>query len=141
MKRTRLNARGKGEVSVLKEQIQALLRSIVIARDGGCILRHIRHCSEDAVLQADHLITRSNSATYADHRLVVCVCKPCHYWKSVAGNLRKEEYDELVRGLLDRERVDLWDKCKFKSWQPVSKRAYDWQMEIVALKQQLQKYE
>jgi hypothetical protein len=49
-----------------------------------CILRNIRHCGgepgftflEDGVigkvvLQADHLITRANSATYADSRLVV----------------------------------------------------------------------
>jgi hypothetical protein len=47
---------------------------IVILRDGGCILRDTPHASAcngyakdgHLILQADHLITRANSATYGD---------------------------------------------------------------------------
>jgi len=98
------------EVSEIKRNIQALLRDTVIDRDGGCILRNMRLCGCDigcAALQADHLITRANSATYADPRLVVCVCRPCHAWKSLGGNLRKAQHDALVRTILSPERVAL----------------------------------
>ena len=65
------------------------MREIVIKRDGGCILRDIQGVSQcngyrkdgKLILQADHLITRANSATYADTRLIVCVCKGHHGWK------------------------------------------------------------
>ena len=74
MRKTFLKTKGTSEISQLKREIQRLLREIVIKRDGGCILRNIRHCGGvlgEAILQADHLISRSNSATFADHRLVV----------------------------------------------------------------------
>lgn len=139
MRRTSLRKQGTSETALLKREIQRLLREIVIARDGGCILRDLRHCGgtpEEAVMQADHLISRSNSATYADSRLVVCVCKPCHYWKSVAGNLRKAEYDALIKTLLSKERVELWEQCERDSWKP---RKMDWKLEILALEQELKK--
>jgi len=44
---------------------------------------------EGVVLLADHLITRANSATFADSRLVVCVCKSCHAFKSLGSNRHK----------------------------------------------------
>ena len=134
MKRTRLRMRGTSETSVLKEEIQGLLREIVIKRDGGCILRGTRHCGGEigeAVLQADHLITRGNSATFADHRLVVCLCRPCH------GGCKKwheKEYDVLVRKLLSEERIALWDRCLHESWRATSKRGYDWKLEVINLK-------
>ena len=131
--------RGTSETSVLKEQIQELLREIVIARDGGCILRKIRHCGGEigqAVLQGDHLITRGNSATYADSRLVVCLCMPCH------GGFKKwneAQYNNMVRGIISKERVELWDKCLKDSWRPISKRSADWKLEIINLKNELSK--
>src|SRR5258708_5176717 len=76
-----LRVKGVSTASQLKEEIQALLRAIAIKRDRGCILRMERDCGGEigqAVLQADHLISRSNSATFADERLVVCLCKSCH---------------------------------------------------------------
>lgn len=125
-----------------KKQIQSVLRDIVIKRDGGCILRDIRNCggeigNKGVVLQADHLITRANSATYADSRLVVCVCRRCHGWKSLGGNLRKAQYDELVKTVLPKERVELWERCERESWKPVRKGAHDWKLELAALKQEL----
>jgi len=97
MKRTRLKVKGTSTTATVKQEIQDTLRAIVIARDGGCILRKVRHCGGElgnAVLQADHLITRANSATYADSRLVVCLCRPCH------GGFKKwheREYNALVK--------------------------------------------
>jgi hypothetical protein len=137
---SKLRVAGKSEVSETKRNIQALLRDIVIERDGGCILRGVRLCGGDkgyAVLQADHLISRANSATYADPRLVVCVCRPCHAWKSLGGNLRKAQYDALVRALLPADRVALWDRCEADSWRPQRTRAYDWKLAEIALKAQL----
>ena len=70
------------------------------------------------ILQCDHLVTRSNSATFADTRLMVCVCRGHHSWKSLGSNARKKEYDELVRTLISPERVKLWDECERDSWKP-----------------------
>lgn len=140
MKRTQLRARGKSDTSVLKDEIQKLVRDIVIARDGGCILRKTRYCVGEvgfSVLQADHLITRANSATFADTRLIVCLCRPCHAWKSLGGNLRKAQYDDMVKKLLSPERVKLWEQCERDSWRPQRMGAYDWKIEIIALKKQL----
>lgn len=47
------------------------------------------------ILQADHLTTRANSATFADTRLIVCVCKGHHGWKK----WHQQEYEEVVLGL------------------------------------------
>lgn len=128
--------RGTSETSVLKEEIQALLREVVMARDGGCILRKTRPCSPDDVIQADHLITRGNSATYADSRLVVCLCRTHHGWK----HWHKEEYDALVKSILPKETVELWEKCERESWKPQRTGAYDWKLAIIALKKELKEY-
>lgn len=143
MKRSFLKRKGTSETAKLKDEIQAVVREIVILRDGGCILRPYRHCGGDlgsgAVIQADHLISRSNSATYADSRLVVCVCRPCHAWKSLGSNLRKNEYDDLVKKILLPERVRLWERCEKESWRPSPKGKYDWKLSLIALNQELKK--
>ena len=134
--KTRIRVVGKSDTAEIKRNIQALLRQIVIKRDGGCVLRHIRHCA-DTVLQADHLITRANSATYADSRLVVCVCRSCHAWKSLGGNRNKAQYDALVKTLLPPERVKLWEACELDSWRPHPTRTADWKLAELALRQEL----
>jgi hypothetical protein len=144
-RRTPLRARGTSETSVVKERIQNLVRQIVVARDGGCILRgsfEVPPCGGYAndghlVLQADHLVTRANSATYADTRLIVCVCKAHHGWKSVGGNRRKELYDAAVRAILPTDRAELWDRAETDSWRPTRVSATDWKIEEAALKQEL----
>lgn len=123
---------GKSEVSKLKREIQRLVREIVIRRDGGCVLNKIRHC-EDSVLQADHLITRANSATYDDTRLIVCLCRTCHGWK----HWHEREYNALVKTILDPKIVALWDQCEKDSWRPTHRISADWSISIVALKQEL----
>jgi hypothetical protein len=91
------------------------VRAIVIARDGGCSFKHMENYLADLpacngyrkggklILQADHLITRANSATYTDTRLIVCVCKGHHGWKK----WHKEEYDMIVHHLIGKERANL----------------------------------
>lgn len=64
------------------------------------------------------MISRANSPTFADDRLVVCLCKAHHGWKSLGGNYRKELYDEIVRSLLPTERVLLWQACERERWKP-----------------------
>lgn len=149
-RKSSLRIEGVSDTADLKKEIQALVRDIVIKRDGGCILRDVTTgippCNGYAkdshlILQADHLITRSNSATYADTRLIVCVCKGHHGWKSVGSNLRKAQYDALVRTILPPDRVALWDRCEADSWRPTRTGASDWKLAIVALKQELASYE
>ena len=142
--KSRLNAEGKSDSAKVKRDIQAELRRIVIARDGGCILRGSYDApacggfdkDDNLILQADHLITRANSATFADPRLVVCVCKAHHGWKSIGGNARKAEYDKLVRTLLPPDRVELWNKCERDSWKPVRTSSTDWRIELAYLRTQ-----
>jgi hypothetical protein len=57
-------------------------------RDGGCVLREFHYddlaeCkgyTKAGILQGEHLIERSNSATFADPRLVACICKGHGKW-------------------------------------------------------------
>ncbi len=144
-RRTPLASKGKSDTAKLKNEIQSLVRELVIARDGGCILRHstdVSGCNgftktepRRLILQADHLITRSNSATYADTRLIVCVCQGHHGWKK----WHQKEYETVVRELLSPDRVALWDRCEQESWRPRRTGAYDWRLTIAALKQELRK--
>jgi len=146
-RRTPLAISGHSETSEVKKEIQAVAREIVIIRDGGCILRNIHYrdfpeCGGyrndgELILQADHLVTRANNATFADTRLIVCVCKAHHAWKSLGSNARKKEYDELVRTLLPSDRVALWDACERDSWKPNRGAAFNWTVTLAALKQEL----
>lgn len=140
-RKTPLRVLGHSDTSELKREIQDAVRDIVIARDGGCILRdnpHVSACNgyrKDGklVLQADHLITRANSATYADTRLIVCVCLGHHGWK----NWHKKEYEAVVRTVISKERVILWDRAEENSWRLTRNYASDWKLALVALKSEL----
>jgi hypothetical protein len=145
MKRTPLAKASSSETAQVKQRIQALVREIVIARDGGCIFRdygNFNACNGYAkdghlILQADHLVTRANSATYADTRLIVCVCRGHHFWKTY----NKERYDEIVRSLIGPERCALWDKMHDERYIPRRKFTYDWRKDLAALRQELRQYE
>lgn len=137
MRRTRLRTKGKSETAKIKAEIQSLLRQIVMIRDGGCILRAKRKCGGEigeTVIQADHLITRANSATYGESRLVVCLCIRCHGWK----HWHKEAYDFLVKSVLPKETVELWEKCQEESWIPQRTGIYDWQLVKLSLEKELE---
>lgn len=145
LKRTVLHVVGHSTTAQLKQEIQDLVREIVILRDGGCVFKqekgHI--CTGYApkaghlVLQADHLMSRGNSETFADTRMIVCVCKGIHAWKSVGSNMRKAEYDERVKKLISPERVKLWDECEKRRSNSYKMGAYDWKLEIINLKSEL----
>lgn len=152
LKRTKLNVVGHSTTAQDRQRIQDLVRLICCFRDGGCVLRTLRHCGGEAVveiddkseykiisnnvIQADHLVTRANSATYADTRLIVCLCKNCHAWK----HWNEKEYEKLVRLTLSNDRKNLWDKCELdrqahKTYKP------DWKLAILALEKELKEYE
>lgn len=141
LRRTKLRLVGQSDTAKLKREIQALVRDIVIKRDGGCIFRNQpwHHCNGFAndghlILQADHLVTRGNSATFADTRLIVCLCKGAHGWKSVGSNLRKDQYDVIVRKVLPPERVALWDMAEQTRFTP---QKMDWKLVKLSLTQEL----
>ncbi len=156
----KLRFKGVSDTAQDKQQIQDLVRACVILRDGGCILDpnkavstyfqsarslglnplRVPACGGYAkdghlILQADHLLTRANSATYADTRLIVCVCKAHHGWKK----WHKEEYDALLRQILPKDRVDLWNRAQEDSWRATRKYSTDWKLHIIALKAELAK--
>ncbi len=145
LKRVKLAHRHSSSTNDIKDEIQAKLREYVILRDDGCIFKqeqgHI--CTGFAkdgllILQADHLLSRSNSATFADHRLVVCVCKGIHGWKSTNSELRKKEYDQRVKKLISKERVQLWERCEEDVHAHRTKKM-DWRLELIALGKELDK--
>lgn len=124
MKRTRLKRKESlssktkkllewGSTEATKDRIQGILRSIVIIRDGGCLLRdspETGKCggygskSGKLILQGEHLHTRANSASYADSRLIICLCLRHHgYYKPQHG----DEYYKIVRHLIGPERSAL----------------------------------
>src|SRR3990167_8904588 len=127
-------------VSQAKKRIQALVRDIVIKRDGGCILRgrkDIAPCNGyradgELILQADHLITRGKNIGFAETRLIVCLCKGHHTAKTFKC---KEEYEEIIAELIGPERKELWYKVK-KDHKPYHMVLSDWWKVIVALKQE-----
>jgi hypothetical protein len=152
MKRTKLRVKGISDVSQIKSDIQDVVRDIVIARDRVCILSDygrfygsgIPNCNGYAkdghlILQADHLIERSNSATYADTRLIVCVCIGHHGWKHFKKS-NHDRYDQLIKQLISPERVALWEACEKDSWRPVRTSKYDWGLALVALHHELKGY-
>lgn len=140
MKRTRLRFRGVSDASVLKEQIQATLREIVIKRDGGCWLRNYPQSGAcgghrgdgELILQAEHLHTRSNAASFSDPRLVVCICQRHHiYWKPQYSAL----YNELAEDFIGPERTKLWKKVR----EDYTSHKVDLKLELIALQSELKK--
>jgi hypothetical protein len=125
LKRTgRLRKASKSPVAATKRRIQALLRLRVIERDGGCLLRGIEGvgaCSQ--VLQAEHLVSRANSASYGDLRNVICLCQRHHiFWKPQNSRL----YWELIEMKIGPER---WEYVKVTEADRTPHRmtAWDWQ--------------
>ncbi len=103
----------------------------------------IRKCGNeifnpDAVYQAEHLVERSNSSTYADPRLVVCVCRNCHGWKHFKKS-NHDAYDEMIKQLIEPERVALWEACErdIHAHKPTRMTLYDWQKEATYLRAKL----
>ena len=145
MRRSPLKRKSKSETAKAREEIQRLVREIVIARDGGCLLRDppgLPPCNGyradgELVLQADHLITRGKNIGFADTRLICCLCKGHHTAKTFDQN---DTYEPIIREKIGPERAELWAKCK------ADRRSYpmglwEWQKEILALKKELATHE
>src|SRR5690242_1468878 len=101
--RSPLRRKSKSEVVKLKDRIQALVRAIVIKRDGGCVLKGFKGIPCHAVLQADHLISRGRNVGFADSRLIVCLCKAHHTAKTFDTT---HEYEWELRRRIGKERDD-----------------------------------
>lgn len=114
-----LRVKGNDPSSILKEEIQGLLRAIVILRDGGCFLRHYRdkinsqyiECGThrkdgDLILQAEHLHTRSSARAFSDSRMLVCCCQRHHlYFKTQHSS----QYNRFARDFIGDSRCKLWE--------------------------------
>lgn len=99
MKRTALRRVSNSPTAIAKRRIQALLREIVIKRDGGCVIGTYfkTNAACNTPLQAEHLITRSNSATFGDTRNIVCLCQYHHiFWKPQHSRAYWELIEEIV---------------------------------------------
>lgn len=136
--RTRsLRVVGQSTSSQLKREIQALLRELAIKRDGGCVLRDYQasagQCS--GPLQAEHLVSRANSATYADMRNIVCLCQRHHiFWKPQNSRL----YWDLIKTIIGDERWD-WYLARDHDRRPYPMGKADWKLCIIQLQQELAK--
>ena len=130
----RISKQSSHSAAQQKREIQGLLREIKIKEQGGkCFLYKKRGCGGEVgkeVMQFDHLVSRGNSASFADPRLGVLLCRPCHGgWKQ----WHKPDYDRLVKSILPKEIVELWERVE------ADKKPYrmDWKLEIVYLKSKL----
>lgn len=147
LRRTKLRVVGHSTTAELKKEIQALLRQIVIKRDGGCFLRGYAHriapqymaCGPyrndgKLVLQAEHLHSRSNANSFSDSRLVVCVCMRHHIFYKPQHSA---EYNELAREYIGPQTAALWDRVRDdrSAWK------VDLKLEKLVLEQELKSYE
>lgn len=77
-------------------------------------------CSQ--VLQAEHLVSRANSASYGDLRNIVCLCSRHHiFWKP--QNSRR--YWELIEELIGPERWE-YVRATEADKSPHRMGAYEW---------------
>jgi hypothetical protein len=145
LQRTKLAKKGKSDVALCKDRIQALLRKLVIERDGGCVLRHYWEAGEcggykqdgELILQAEHLITRSNSISYEDPRNIVCLCKHHHgHWKPQ----HSRQYWTLIHQHVGPE-ISKWLDDVEADKRTYRYTYYDWQKVEMELRQQLNIHE
>ncbi len=131
----------------MKEKIQAILREIVIARDGGCIMRNhkmeinhqYRECGgwrKDGglILQAEHLHTRANASSFSDSRLVICLCQRHHIFYKPQHS---DEYYRIVKKHIGPERTKLLEAVQNDR----SAHKVDLALALVVLKKELTQYE
>ena len=138
--RKKLRYRGISDNSVLREQIQAILREIGIIRDGGCFLRFYpeagkcgwRRKDGEIILQYEHLNSRTHAISFSDSRLGICICARHHiYWKPQ----NSARYNELAEEFIGPERTELWKRVR-NDHRPYK---VDLKLELVALKQELER--
>lgn len=145
LKRTRLRVKGHSTTAQLKEEIQSVLRDIVILRDGGCFLRNYkgfinpkyqscggRRGDGELILQAEHLHSRGSAHSFSDSRLVVCCCQRHHiYYKKEFP----DEYYKIARMFIGEERSNLLTKVQ----EDHTPHKVDLKLELLALKTEYRK--
>src|SRR3990167_4521339 len=144
MKKSPLQQYGKSNVSKTKVKIQALLRELAIQRDKHCVLQDYPEagvCGSRAtkdghlIIQAEHLISRARSVSFADMRNIVLLCQRHHgYFKEQNGRL----YWELIEKIIGQERWN-WIKKVEKDTKPYHMDLADWQKIEIVLYNELQK--
>lgn len=105
-------------VSKVKKDIQAKLRERAIERDKTCVVgqnpsllpSNWLQCAPfrkdgELVLQAEHLVGRANSASYADMDNIVLLCQrhhfyfktqhPALYWNIIQKHIGKRRWDKI----------------------------------------------
>lgn len=136
LKRSRLRLRGVSDTSVLREQIQAKLRQGVIKRDRVCLLADYPEAGKcNAIQQCEHLISRSQSSTFADLRNCVLLCSRHHiFWKPQ----NSQRYWEIIEEMIGPDR---WDWTQKMRKEQSSHRSYkiDWKLELLALESEIKK--
>lgn len=120
---------GKSNLSKIKRQIQAKLREKAIERDETCtigkypsflpqnwLLCGSYRSDGELVVQAEHLVSRGNSASYGDMDNIVLLCKNHHiFFKKHHPAL----YWEIIRKHIGEERWAKVQKWEAESWKPV----------------------
>lgn len=112
LKASRLRLKGVSDSSKAKERIQALLRSIGLLRDGGCIFRHYPETGEcggykkdgSLILQFDHLNSRVHAISFSDSRLGVIACLRHHFYYKKQYPF---EYERCAINNIGKKRADL----------------------------------
>lgn len=115
----------------------------MIARDNGCVLRFYPEAGDcggytkagDLILQAEHLVTRANSASFAELDNVVCLCqrhhgyfKPQHsllYWSLIERHIGPERWRKVQAWLHDARPHRMTER--------------DWVMASLVLRQELER--
>ena len=137
-RKTKIRVVGVSDTAELKREIQAILREIVIKRDKGCIMRFYPHTGAcgaytkagNLILQAEHLNTRARMASFADTRLIICLCQRHHiYWKPQHA----DEYFKIVKEHIGKERAELLEKVQ----QDYKAHKIDLKLELLGLKKEL----
>lgn len=139
--KTCIRVAGHSDTAEIKDRIQALLRAIVIARDGGCLLRNSPETGQcggyrndgQHILQAEHIHTRANASSFADARLVICLCKRHHIFYKPQY---PDDYYRIVRQLIGPERSALLTRVQ-EDRSPHRYFLSDWKIMEMALAREL----
>ena len=134
MKRTKLNKKGKSDISRCKDRIQKLLTQIVRVRDLGCIFSRYPETGKcSGFTAADHINSRVKSISYGDTRNVIEVCQRHHiYWKPQ----NPLEYTQIVKDYVG-EKIWEWLGRIRKDNKTYSFGLWEWQRVELALIQEL----
>lgn len=134
---TKLRVVGHSDRTEIKERIQALIRAIAIARDGGGIFRFYPETGAcvgyrkggELILQFDHLHSRVHSASFADTRLGVTASKRHHIFYKPQ---HPDEYMCIAREQIGPERSALLTRVQ-EDRAPHRFFLFDWKLTEVAL--------